>query len=166
MVDVEFIPLAERRNRIALLREVAHAVFGTPEKSAFMEQFVPRFGQVPEPKVDNFTNFLVHGPNCLWVVYYSNEQKEKQVVGFILIADMPFRNSIGFGIDLDFANMGIMTRAWHIIEKGNNPCIVYPLYGYTSTRNESAIALLTKLGFENTNENVMFGDEPSYKFIK
>jgi RimJ/RimL family protein N-acetyltransferase len=113
---------------------------------------------VPNPKVSNFTTFLINIPKCLWVVYY-----EETVVGFILISDSPHRNSIGFSINLKFTRMGIISSAWELIK--SSPCINYPIYAVTSQRNNAALRLLEKLGFRNTNENLMFGDESSYKLI-
>ena len=88
---------------------------------------------------------------------------KETVVGFVLISDLPHRNSIGFSINSKFARKGIMSSAWKLIK--HSPCINYPFYASTSQRNFAALRLLEKLGFQNTNENFRFGDEQSFKFV-
>ena len=158
MVTVELINQEKRTEKRNILELVSVAIFGSQKESEFSEQFVPSIGRVPNPKVSNFTNFLINVPKCFWVIYY-----EGTVVGFVLISDLPHRNSIGFSINSKFVRMGIISSAWELIK--SSPCIKYPLYASTSHRNLAALGLLEKLGFRNTNENFMFGDESSFKFI-
>jgi len=156
---VEFIPRQNRQHQHALLLEIANAVFGDAQKIGFMEEFVPPGGRAPSPKVQNFADFLINYPKCLWAVRFNNI-----VVGFILIADMPHRNSIGFGIDFNYKEKVIMKAAWALISL--DKCIQYPLYGSTSTRNIGAQKFLTSIGFKNTHEDFDFMGEPSYKYVK
>jgi RimJ/RimL family protein N-acetyltransferase len=158
MIRIELINRENRIEKRETLELVSNAIFGSQSESEFSEKFVPNTGRVPNPKVSNFTTFLIKFPKCLWVVYF-----DEIVVGFILISDLPHPNSIGFSINSKFSRMGIISSAWELIK--SSPCIQYPLYACTSQRNIAALKLLVKLGFRNTNENFMFGDESSYKFI-
>lgn len=158
MVKVEFISLNDRREKSDVIKRVAEAVYGSPEKSAYSEQFIPIRGQVPEPKVVNFTKFLINIPKCLWVVYFND-----LIVGFILIIDMPHPNSIGFGIDVDFSSKGITYDAWLLVK--SDVCIKFPLFASTSKRNIGANKLLKKIGFEDLCEDFDFFGETSSRFI-
>lgn len=159
MVKVELINQENRTEKKNILESVSKAIFGSQIESEFSEQFVPSRFRVPNPKVSNFTSFLMNGPKCFWVIYH-----EETIVGFILISDRPHKNSIGFSINSEFAQKGIISSAWELIK--SSPCINYPLYAKTSKRNIPSLRLLEKLGFRNINEDFLFGDEPSFTFVK
>jgi hypothetical protein len=158
MVTVELINHENRFEKKSVLEAVSNVIFGSQIESEFSEKYVPSMFRVPNPKVSNFTKFLINVPKCFWVVYY-----EETIVGFVLISDSPHPNSIGFSINSKFAQKGVISAAWDLIK--SSPCINYPLYARTSQRNFAAMKLLDKLGFRNTNENFLFGDEPSFKLI-
>ena len=158
MVRVELINRENRSEKRNILESVSNAIFGSQTESEFSEQFVPSTYKVPNPKGSNFTTYLINVPKCFWVVYY-----EDTIVGFVLISDLPHKNSIGFSINSKFAQKGIISSAWELIK--SSPCINYPLYARTSQRNFASLKLLEKLGFRNTNEDFLFGDVPSFTFI-
>jgi hypothetical protein len=155
---VEFIPRNERRNKIDIVKQISNAVFGEISEIEFSELFIPKGGRVPNPKVENFANLIIHGPNCLWAI-----KEVDSIVGFVLIADLPHENSIGFSINSNYANQGIMRTAWK--EICSNPAIRYPLYGSTSQNNVSAKKLLLSCGFELDNE-FSYSGELSFKYVK
>jgi RimJ/RimL family protein N-acetyltransferase len=159
VVDVIFIPRHERNSHRNTLNEIALAIYGTPEKIIFSEEFIPPGGRVPGDKVRNFSNYLVTGPNLLWAVKFHDK-----VVGFILIGDKPYHNAIGFSIDKNYAYQGIASAAFNLIR--NNPYIQLPLNGYTSTRNISAKRFLEKNDFKLIASNINFKGEMSdhYRF--
>jgi len=132
--------------RHAEIRGIATSCFGNDEQVQFIEEYIPARGRVPEPKVANFEGFLLRATKHLWAIYENDAQNS--VVGFVLIADIPHQNSIGFGIEVNYARQGIMRKAWEEIE----PQLVeigvpFPLNGYTSARNEAANAFMTAIGF-------------------
>jgi hypothetical protein len=157
-MTVEFIPKNERRYQIDTLSQISNAIFGNDTETAFSEYYIPNAGRLPKPKPQNFTQFLVNGPNYLWAIKVDNT-----AVGFVLIADMPHANSIGFSINSKYANKGIMTRAW--AEISTHPDIIYPLYANTSQRNVAANQLLERCGFGIEGE-FEFDGEPSFKYVK
>ena len=69
MVRVELINRENRPEKRSVLESVSKAIFGSQTEIEFSEQFVPRAGRVPNPKVSNFTNFLINVPNCLWIIF-------------------------------------------------------------------------------------------------
>ena len=142
-LSVEFLPLGERKEKADLVKEIAIACYGTEERINFSEQFSPH--KVPGDKVENFRKFLMRVPKFLWAVKYGDE-----VVGFYLISDNLHPNSIGFGINVEYAGKGIMTNAFELIK--NNSNIEYPLYGYTFKSNEASKNLMIKLGFVEKRE--------------
>lgn len=158
MTEAEFIPRQNRLNEVALIGQISNAVFGDNLKAEFTERYVPDRGKVPGSKVQNFSSFLQRMPTCLWALRYQGT-----VVGFILIGDIPHANSIGFGIDVNYANMGILSEALVQIRKSD--CIIYPLYAYTSARNKAAECLLKKSGFIITGEQIFFMGEESSKYV-
>lgn len=158
MISTIYIPREERLAQKDLLRRIAEAVYDSGEKISFIEEFVPPGGRVPTPQAERFAQNLAIFPRQLWAVSY-----KKQVVGFILIADIPHRNAVGFGIDCCYARRGIMSHAFNLIK--NSPEIRFPLYGYTSQRNIAVHRLLKKLGFVQTDESVVFEGEPSFGFV-
>ncbi|GMU87260.1 MAG: hypothetical protein AMXMBFR48_25010 [Ignavibacteriales bacterium] len=158
MISTIYIPREERLAQKDLIRRIAEAVYDSEEKISFMEEFVPPGGRVPHPQAELFAQYLSMDPRQLWAVSY-----KKQVVGFILIADIPHRNAVGFGIDCRYANCGIMSHAFTLIK--SSPEIRFPLYGYTSQRNIAVHRLLKKLGFLLTDESVLFLGEPAFGFV-
>lgn len=161
MAITKFINLNERQQESLLINQIATAVYGTPEDTAFMEEFIPPRGRVPELKIPNFSGFLTSYPTCLWAVFSDDLQKE--VVGFILIANKPHPNAIGFGIKKAFSRKGIMHKAWEEIK--TQPCINYPLYGYTSKRNTAAIDFMESCGFDKNGViNFMGEDSLGFEF--
>ena len=103
------IKFIERPNQV-LCNKIAEAVFGDKHKASFSEQFVPIQGHVPNPKMSNFSLFL-NSSNCKFLWAILDPQDHEVVVGFILIADMPQNHSIGVGIDVNYANKGLMYNA-------------------------------------------------------
>ncbi len=156
----QFIPREERQQQSALIHAMAQAVYGTAEDAAFTEEFVPPGGRVPENKVTNFARFMSSAPTCLWALFEDDTQQN--VVGFVLIANVPHNNSIGFGIKKAYARQGLMKKAWEEIK--NHPCINYPLNGFTSKRNNGAIAFMEACGFEKNGET-NFSGEDSWWFV-
>ena len=156
----QFIPLEDRQQQRALINAIAEAVYGTAEDAAFSEEFVPPGGRVPSNKVTNFAIFLARTPTCLWALFEDDTQQK--VIGFILIANVPHSNSIGFGLNKSYARNGLMKKAWEEIK--NDQCITLPLNGYTSIRNTSAIAFLEACGFVK-NGITNFMGEDSYWFV-
>jgi RimJ/RimL family protein N-acetyltransferase len=153
-VDVIFIPRHERNMHRNTLHEIAVAIYGTPEKTLFAEEFIPPGGRVPHEKVTSFTNYLEYGPNLLWAVRH-----DEQVVGFILIGDRPNHNSIGFSIDKAYAYQGVATAAFQLIS--NNPAIRYPLNAFTSCRNTASRRFLEKNNFYLVSDDIDFLGEGS-----
>lgn len=146
-------------NNEDLIKQIAHAVFGSDEDIRFTEEFVPKAGRIPAPKRDNFSQFLTYGPKYLWAVF--PDDSTIKPVGFILIADRPHFNSIGFGINKRFSKQGLMSKAW--LEIKNSPewnQVTFPLFGNTSQRNIAANKFLQKIGFKFLNGFEFMG-EPS-----
>lgn len=160
MPTTQLIPLENRLQQRALINAIAQAVYGTAEDASFLEEFVPLGGRVPSNKVTNFANFLSRTPTCLWALFEDDTQQK--VIGFILIANVPHTNSIGFGLNKSYARNGLMKKAWEEIK--NDQCITLPLNGYTSIRNTSAIAFLEACGFVK-NGTTNFIGEDSYWFV-
>ena len=158
MTTIEFIPKENRNIHSELISQISNAVFGDIDKIKFSEKFVPLQARVPEPKVQMFSSFLVNIPQCLWAVRFNNI-----VVGFILISNIPNKHSIGFGIDVNYARLGIISFAWSLIRFDN--CIKYPLYAFTSQNNDAANLFLSNNGFIRSAENPNFMGELSYKYV-
>lgn len=154
----EFISRQDRKNKINLIEQISNAIFENDNEAKFAETFIPAGGKVPKPKPNNFTNFLINVPKCLWAINY-----EGMIIGFVLICDMPHANSIGFSINSSYANKGIMKKAWK--EICNHADIRYPLNAYTSMNNEPAINLLKSIGFE-VNQEIDYLGEKSFHYIK
>lgn len=150
----------EHQQQISLIKAIALAVYGTSEDAAFMEDFVPPGARVPGNKVINFATFIARTPTCLWALF--EDETQQNVVGFVLIANVPHANSIGFGIKKAHARKGLMTKAWEEIKK--HPCITYPLHGATSKRNRAAIAFMEVCGFKKNGE-INFMGEDSWRFV-
>ena len=161
---IQFIPLSERNNQKELINEIGNTIFGTDESTKFAEEFIPPRGRVPSPKNIKFANFLAKQTRCLWVVY-TDEHKE-QIAGFILVADLPHPNAIGFGLNPTYKRKGLMSRAWKEIMLSGE-CIRFPINAYTSEKNTGAINFLQKNKFQFI-ENLDFVEEPSvhYSFNK
>lgn len=162
MSIVTFIPLTERPANRELVREISRAIFGSAESADFAEEYVPHSARVPYPKADQFSQFLLRYPKCLWAVF-ENDKKER-VAGFVLISDLPHINSVGFGINPDYAGKGIMLLAWNEIILNSEQCISFPLNAYTSQRNKPAIRFLDKIGFVPAG-NIEFQGELSLKYV-
>lgn len=145
-----------------LVREISGAIFGSAESADFAEKYVPYNARVPYPKADQFSQFLLHYPKCLWAVFEND--KKVRVVGFILVSDLPHYNSAGIGINPDYSGKGIMLQAWNEIILNADQCILFPLNAYTSERNEPAIRFLEKTGFVPAG-NIEFQGEPSLKYV-
>lgn len=162
-MTIKYVGRPERVQNRELLNKIAEAIFGAPEDVLFAEEFVPPAGKIPSPKVANFAGFLFNSPKHLWAIF--SDDNPKIPVGFILIADMPDTNSIGFCIKRNFARKGLMRQAWEEIknshEWGN---ITFPLYGSTSQRNAAANQFLTNIGFKFIEET-NFAGEPSNKYL-
>ncbi|GAA4074104.1 hypothetical protein GCM10022389_19560 [Flavobacterium cheonanense] len=157
MTSVLFIPRTDRNTKRALINEIAEAVFGTAEQSAFSEEFVPVGGRVPAPKKENFANFLINVPELLWAVQYN-----EKTIGFILIFNIPDPSSIGFSINSNFANKGIATDAFTLVR--HSTLIKYPIFGSTSTRNTIAQHFMLKQGFVQLPQSFNFCGEESFKY--
>ena len=162
VMTIKYIGQTERVQNRELLNKIAEAIFGTPEDINFAEEFVPPDGKTQNPKVATFVEFLTNYTNHLWGIF--SDDNPKIPLGFILIADMPHTNSIGFCIKRNFARKGLMRQAWEEIknssEWGN---ITFPLYGSTSQRNAASNQFLTNIGFKFIEET-NFAGEPSNKY--
>jgi RimJ/RimL family protein N-acetyltransferase len=167
-MPVQFIPRDERRQQQELIRSIAAAVYGTADKCAFMEEFLPQGGRhsgaAPEAKAQRFAGSLTASPHPLWAVTHQDTP-----VGFIMIVDLPGlhidglgecgRNNLGFGLSLDVARHGIMTNALReVLASGQ---LTLPVRASTSQRNTPALRLLDGLGFRRIGATYFMG-EPSY----
>jgi len=147
-VSIISIPRSERKEKKDLIKEIAIACYGTPERAEFSDKFSP--DKVSDNKVLTFTNHLFYNAKDLWVVKYGDE-----TVGFFIVTDdIPFKNSIGFGINVEYSGKGIMTKAFELVKQSGE--LKYPLYGYTFKSNEASKKLMTKMGF-------VLRDEIEYK---
>ena len=162
-MTIKYIGRHERVQNRELLNQISTAIFGTPEDVLFAEEFVPPDGKIPNPKVATFVNFLTNYTNHLWGIFADDNLKIP--VGFILIADNPHPNSIGFCIKRKFARKGLMRQAWEEIRKSPQwQSIDFPLFGQTSQRNTAANQFLTNIGFKFIEET-NFAGEPSNKYL-
>ena len=161
-MTIKYIGQTERVQNRELLNKIAEAIFGTPEDINFAEEFVPPDGKTQNPKVATFVEFLTNYTNHLWGIF--SDDNPKIPLGFILIADMPHPNSIGFCIKRNFARKGLMRQAWEEIRQSSQwQEIDFPLFGQTSQRNTAANQFLTNIGFKFIEET-NFAGEPSNKY--
>jgi RimJ/RimL family protein N-acetyltransferase len=132
-------------------------VFENIEQTEFMEEFVPVGARVPAPKITNFSLFLRNTPRLLWAI-----QENNITVGFIFVLNNANRDTIGIGINKQYANNGVATRAFNLIR--NHQELNYPLTGATSERNVAAQKLMERLGFEKEPTTFNFYGETSYRY--
>ena len=156
-MELQFIPKKEREAHKDIILGLANVIYGCEEQISFTEAFIPFNGRVPSPKASNFANYLIRYPNLLWVIKFKGE-----AIGFIIVSNLPFKNSFGVSINRNFARQGFIQKAFNIIKYSKE--INYPLFAYTSIRNVPAKNLLIKLGFDLTDEKVQFMGEDSCKF--
>jgi RimJ/RimL family protein N-acetyltransferase len=146
--------------------EISQAVYGNDELTNFTEEFIPLVGQVPAPKAPNFAHFLNFGAKEVWSVIEAENNAKEVCVGFVLMADMPHSNSIGFGINKHFARRGIMKPALEevlnaIETTGRNQ----PIFAHTSIDNLPAQRLLEGTGFQFQREVIdMMGRH--FRYVK
>ena len=157
MTSIEFLPREDRHSYSDVIDLIAAAVFGDQEKINFMEEFLPITNRIRDPKDLRFSNYLHSNYKLLWAIRYNDE-----IVGFISIDDFPHFNSIGFGINVNFAKKGIVSAAWQLAKSFEQ--INYPLYAGTSQRNIPANKFLEKNGFIFECE-LDFQGEPSNKYV-
>ena len=158
MTTTIFIEKSQRFANRNLINEIANSVFGSDEKAAFSEEFVPVRCRVPYPKSEQFANYLLNSPRLLWAIQYDNT-----TVGFILIGDIPHRNAMGISINHKYSRRGVASEAFSQIK--SHPEISYPVFGYTSVRNINAQKFMESIGFKREPENIDFCGENSYKYI-
>lgn len=157
MTTTIFLEKSQRFENKNLINEIANSVFGSEELAAFSEEFVPVRCRVPKPKSEHFANFILNSPRLLWAIQYNSI-----TVGFILIGDMPHRNSMGISINSEYSNKGVASQAFNQIK--SHPEISYPVYGYTSVRNINAQRFMDSIGFKREPENINFCGENSFKY--
>ena len=145
------------RPDIEVCNQIAAAVYGSAELTEFTEKHVPQLGRVPEPKVQNFARFLNNGVKELWGIIDSENLDPVSYIGFIVLADNPHKNSIGFGINKHFSrkNMAQYALSCAIFEmqskyKGQT------IYAHTSKDNLPAQALLASVEFKYAGEETDF----------
>ena len=161
-MTIKYIGRHERIQNRELLNQISTAIFGAPEDINFAEEFVPPKAKISSPKVVTFVEFLTNYTNHLWAIF--SDDNPKIPVGFILIADIPHPNSIGFCIKRNFARKGLMRQAWEEIRQSSQwQEIDFPLFGQTSQRNAAANQFLLNIGFEFMEETT-FAGEPSNKY--
>jgi RimJ/RimL family protein N-acetyltransferase len=154
-VELEF---AEPGNQRDLAARIAEAVFGTQEDRDFLNHYVPHGARVPS--TDAFAQFAATGVKCL-----AGVKSDDQMVGFILVADVPQHHSIGFGIKRDFAGQGIMSEGLRLFFEENQE-IAFPLNAYTSCRNEPSFRLLENSRFERQERGITFAGEDAFHYIR
>jgi RimJ/RimL family protein N-acetyltransferase len=168
MTTIQHIPQNQRRQQLALINQVAEAVYDSDDQKAFINAYVPRWAQAPNAAV--LANYFNAGCSYLWAVL-----EDEKPVAFILINRNPIGhgqnpNSVGFGINREYDGQGIMTRAFQLIERQHGPGsaypLQYPLWAYTSQRNLASHRLLEKCGFERTDQAIDFHGEPSFEYVK
>jgi RimJ/RimL family protein N-acetyltransferase len=157
MTTTIFIEKSQRLANRNLINEIANSVFGSEEKAAFSEEFVPVRCRVPKPKSEQFANYLLNSPRLLWAIQFN-----KTTVGFILIGDMPHRNAMGISINHEYYRKGVASEAFSQIKSHSE--ISYPVFGYTSVRNINAQRFMESIGFKREPENIDFCGENSYKY--
>jgi hypothetical protein len=167
-MPIQFIPRGERQQQEQLIRSIANAVYGSAEKCAFMDEFVPQGGRppgaTPAAKAQSFAQFLAGAPHLLWAVIH-----EDAPVGFIMNVHLPDlhvdglgecgSNNLGFGLSMDVSRRGIMRDALH--EVLANGQLTLPVRACTSQRNAPALSLMEMVGFRRIGATNFFG-EPSY----
>jgi RimJ/RimL family protein N-acetyltransferase len=154
---VIFIPQNHRVQHNAVISEIANTVFENTQQTEFMEEFVPVGGRVPAPKITNFINFISRVPTLLWAI-----QEDFVTVGFIFVINNPGNNLMGIGINRQYANSGVGTRAFNLIRDHQE--LIYPLTGETSVRNVAGQKLMETLGFQKELTTFNFHGETSYRY--
>lgn len=128
------------------VNSISNAIYETTEDAEFNDAFVPVQARPPQNQTTNFSRFLLNGTKALWSIHTSSEKNEDDIIGFILIADLPHKNAIGFGLKKEFSNRGIMKKACKEVLASEN--VIFPINAYTAAINESSIKLLSHLDFE------------------
>jgi hypothetical protein len=161
-VSILCIPNNELIDYQMEISELAHRLYTYDIDVRFLEEYVPPGGRVPgsgQQRVSIFRDFLIHQPLCLVIVYV-----DQVCCGFIMQLNVPFAQSVGFGIHPEYARKGIMSRAWQLVLE-NCACFKFPLYGYTSTRNTGSNSFLLSNGFQLLQDDIYFLGERSNKYV-
>ena len=135
------------RPNIEVCNRISEALFGSQEKIDFTEKHVPEIERFDEPKVESVSKYLDQDPSILhlWAIVDDNSKKE---IGYILIANLPHFHSIGFSIDVDYSNRGIMSKSLALVlNEIDNMKLMRPINVHTMIENEPSNRLLQKLGF-------------------
>lgn len=145
------------RPNLEVCSQIAKAVYGSSELNEFTEKYVPKHGRVPEPKVQNFASFLNNGVKELWGIIDSENLDPVSYIGFIVLADNPHRNSIGFGINKHFSrkNKAKYALSFALFEM-QSKYIGQTIYAHTSKDNLPAQTLLASVGFKYAGEEIDF----------
>ena len=144
------------------ITQLAQRLYGSEPVVRFLEAHVPLQGRVPgvgQQRVNNFRHFLLLRPRCLVLV-----NVDGACVGFIMFLNVPFPDSVGFGIHPGYAHKGVMSTAWRMVLE-TCPCFKFPLYGYTSVHNEASNAFLVANGFIRLPGEIDYFGEPSHKYV-
>ena len=126
---------------------ISDTLYGNQEKIDFTEKYVPEIEKFDEPKVKEVTKYLNEDPSILhlWAVVDDFSKKE---IGYILIANLPHFHSIGYSIDVNYSNKGIMSTSLALVLKEIKDMNLHrPINVHTLIENEPSNRLLNKLGF-------------------
>ncbi len=126
---------------------IANALYGDQQRIDFSERYLPENQKFENPKVLDAAKYLFEDDSIIhfWSVMDDSSAKE---IGYILITNLPHHNAIGYSIDVNYANQGIMKKALksmlnQIVELN----IKLPLHVYTNKNNLPSIKLLKSLKF-------------------
>jgi RimJ/RimL family protein N-acetyltransferase len=128
-------------------KRIAQSLYGSIQKIEFTEKYVPEIERFEEPKVEVVSNYLNQDPSIkhLWAILDDNSKLE---IGYILIADLPHENSIGYSIDVNYSNKGIMAKSLKLVlQEINLLNLPHPINVHTLIENEPSNRLLIRLGF-------------------
>jgi RimJ/RimL family protein N-acetyltransferase len=127
--------------------KIAQSLYGDKSRIEFTERYVPEIERFEEPKIEVVTNYLNKDASIkhLWAIQDDTSSNE---IGYILIADLPHENSIGYSIDVNYSNHGIMSKSLkQVLDSISNSDFVRPIHVHTLIENEPSNRLLRSLGF-------------------
>ncbi len=167
MIDPSFFYLKhiDKSNRFECTK-IAEAVFGSTELAEFSEKFVPDRGKVPTPKTGNFTNYLQGAVKHLFAILNPTGNDNGEYIGFILLSDIPYKQSLGIGLNKSFVGRGIgKTSLVFALEALMKLGIENPIFAHTSKDNIAANELLKSVGFRFVSEITDFmGQHNKYEW--
>ena len=128
--------------------KIANALYGDQQRLEFSEKYLPFSERFVDPKVEDLASYLFNDDSIkhFWAVldYESNVE-----IGYILITNLPHYNAIGYSIDVNYSNKGVMKKALRLVlDEILERQIQMPLNVYTDINNAASINLLDALHFE------------------